>query len=149
MMGFWSTAGSRSPRSDIAGRSKSSSRRAPQWKNGVVDIRVKDEAEATAAARRYLGYFGGPRADWEAADQAPLDDALPENRRRAYDVRPIIERLFDVESVMELRAGFGRPIVTALARLEGRTVGVIANDTSDLRKLHRTGCCATLKPCDS
>ena len=100
-----------------------------QSKNGVVDIRVADEAEATGTAKRYLSYFQGARSDWQAHDQAPLDDALPENRRRAYDVRPIIERLADVDSVLELRADFGRPIVTALARIEGQPVGIVANDT--------------------
>jgi acetyl-CoA carboxylase carboxyltransferase component len=100
-----------------------------QARNGVVDIRVADEAEATAAARRYLGYFSGSDPDWSVADQAPLDDALPENRRRAYPIRPVVERLFDTGSVLELRRGFGRSIVTALARVEGRPVGVVANDT--------------------
>lgn len=100
-----------------------------QTANGVVDIRVADEEEATEVAKKYLSYFTRTHDEWEAAEQTPLDGMLPENRRRAYPVRPIIERIFDVGSTLELRAGFGRPIVTMLARLEGRPVGVIANDT--------------------
>ncbi|MBM4362922.1 MAG: hypothetical protein FJ104_09600 [Deltaproteobacteria bacterium] len=103
-----------------------------QSKNGVVDIRVKDEAEAVAAARKYLAFFQGPLAGWTAADQSPLREAVPENRRRAYKVRPILRTLFDVDSVLELRAEFGRSLVTALARLEGQPIGVLASDTMHL-----------------
>jgi acetyl-CoA carboxylase carboxyltransferase component len=103
-----------------------------QSKNGVVDLRVADEAAAVAAAKKYLAYFQGPRPTWTHADQAPLRDALPERRRRAYKIRPIIETIFDTDSVLELRREFGRPLVTALARLEGRPVGVIANDPYQL-----------------
>jgi acetyl-CoA carboxylase carboxyltransferase component len=100
-----------------------------QCKNGVVDIRVRDEAEAVVIAKRYLSYFQGATEQWEAADQEPLRAALPPERRRAYKVRPIIQRLADTGSVLELRPDFGRSIVTVLARFEGMPVGLIANDT--------------------
>jgi acetyl-CoA carboxylase carboxyltransferase component len=103
-----------------------------QAKNGVVDVRVADEAEAVAVAKKYLGYFQGPAATWSSADQATLRDAMPESRRRAYKVRPILETVFDTGTVLELRRDFGRAIVTALARVEGRPVGVLANDTHHL-----------------
>ncbi|HEU4406865.1 MAG TPA: carboxyl transferase domain-containing protein [Polyangiaceae bacterium] len=103
-----------------------------QSKNGVVDLRVADEAAAVAAAKKYLAYFQGPLPTWSAADQSVLRDALPERRRRAYKIRPIIETLADAGSVLELRREFGRPIVTALARLEGRPVGLLANDPYQL-----------------
>jgi acetyl-CoA carboxylase carboxyltransferase component len=103
-----------------------------QTKNGVVDLRVKDEAEAVEAAKKYLGYFQGPAAKWAAAPQDSLATALPENRRRAYKVRPILETIADTGSVLELRRDFGRSIVTALARLEGQPIGVLANDTNFL-----------------
>ncbi len=103
-----------------------------QAKNGVIDVHVHDEAEAVAAAKKYLSYFQGPLTEWTAPDQAPLNTVLPENRRRAYKVRPIIETLADAGSVLELRAGFGRSIVTALIRLEGQPFGLIANDTFHL-----------------
>jgi acetyl-CoA carboxylase carboxyltransferase component len=99
-----------------------------QTKNGVVDVRAKDEAEAVAAAKRYLGYFRGKVPHFESADQAALRNALPERRRRAYKIRPLLATLVDQDSLFELRAAFGKSLVTALARIEGAPVGVIAND---------------------
>jgi len=103
-----------------------------QSKNGVVDLRARDEAEAVATAKKYLAYFQGPLSTWTAADQAPLRTALPENRRRAYKIRPIVETIADTGSVLELRQGFGRSLVTALARIEGRPLGILASDTNHL-----------------
>ena len=103
-----------------------------QVPNGVVDIAVVDEAEAVDVARRYLSYFQGPAATWECADQATLRDAVPENRVRVYEVRRVIETLADSDSVLELRRGFGVGMVTALTRIEGRPLGVIANDPTHL-----------------
>ncbi|MFD4943157.1 carboxyl transferase domain-containing protein [Streptomyces sp. NPDC058409] len=99
-----------------------------QVPNGVVDIAVADEAEAVATARQYLSYFQGPQAGWEAPDGRLLRHTVPENRRRAYDVRTALEGLADVGSVLELRAGFGTGIITALVRIEGRPMGLIANN---------------------
>ncbi|MCW1384950.1 ATP-grasp domain-containing protein [Novosphingobium sp. KCTC 2891] len=99
-----------------------------QGPNGVIDILVEDEAEATAVAKRYLSYFQGRVGTWEAPDQRPLRHAIPENRRAAYDVRKIIATLADKDSVLELRAAFAKSMVTALARIEGRPIGVIANN---------------------
>lgn len=104
-----------------------------QSKNGVVDLVVGDEAEATAAARKILGYFQGRTKDWSAADQEPLRDALPADRRFSYKIRPIVERIVDEGSFLELRKGgnpsSGGSVVTGFARIEGRPVGVLANDT--------------------
>ncbi len=107
-----------------------------QVANGVVDVLVDDEAEAVAVAKRYLSYFAGP-ADggtegWTCADQAALRDLVPENRRRVYDVRSVIARLADTASVLELRAGFGLGMITALARVEGRPLGIVANNPAHL-----------------
>lgn len=99
-----------------------------QTKNGVIDVRVRDEAEAVDVARKYLSYFQGPAAEWTCVEQAALRNALPERRRRAYKIRPILETLADAGSVLELRKDFGRSLVTALARFEGIPVGVIASD---------------------
>jgi acetyl/propionyl-CoA carboxylase alpha subunit/acetyl-CoA carboxylase carboxyltransferase component len=99
-----------------------------QVPNGVIDILVEDEAEAVAVAKRYIGYFQGPLATWEAADQRLLRHALPEDRARSYDIRALIATLADADSVLEIRRGYGAGIVTALARIEGRPVGIIANN---------------------
>jgi acetyl-CoA carboxylase carboxyltransferase component len=104
-----------------------------QWRNGVVDLRVADDAGATAAAKRYLSYFRGPVQGAAAApgkDPAVLRDLIPLNRKRAYDVRAVIDALLD--DVLELRRGFGLGIVTALARVDGKPLGVIANDPTHL-----------------
>jgi acetyl-CoA carboxylase carboxyltransferase component len=103
-----------------------------QSRNGVIDVLVKDEAEAVAAAKQYLSYFQGAVAQFECADPRRLRDAVPENRLRVYEMRRVIEGLFDTGSVLELRAGFGAGMITALARIEGRPVGVIANNPQHL-----------------
>lgn len=103
-----------------------------QTRNGVVDVAVADEAEAVAVAQRYLGYFQGPVEAFEAADQRLLRHLVPEDRKRVYDVRAVITTLCDTDAVLELRAAFGRCAITALARIEGRPVGLIANDPAVL-----------------
>ena len=103
-----------------------------QHRNGVVDLRVADDAGAVAAAKRYLSYFHGALAEHSAPDQTLLRALVPEQRKRAYPVRRAIETLCDEGSVLELRDGFGAGIVTALARVEGRPFGVIANDPAHL-----------------
>jgi acetyl/propionyl-CoA carboxylase alpha subunit/acetyl-CoA carboxylase carboxyltransferase component len=112
-----------------------------QVPNGVVDVLVEDEAEAVAVARRYLSYFGGvggtaggdaAGADEAQGDQRALRHLVPENRLRSYDVRPVLEALCDTGGVLELRPQFGIGIVTALARIGGRPVGVLANNPRHL-----------------
>jgi acetyl-CoA carboxylase carboxyltransferase component/biotin carboxyl carrier protein len=103
-----------------------------QGSNGVVDVVVADETEAVAVAKRYLSYFQGRTEAWTAPDQTALRDVVPLDRLRAYDIRRVIDGLFDDESVLELRDGFGAGMVTALARLEGRPVGVLANNPRHL-----------------
>jgi acetyl-CoA carboxylase carboxyltransferase component len=102
--------------------------------NGVVDLRVPDDRAAVAAAKRYLSYFGDPAPadDVRVPDQRRLRDLIPERRRQIYDVREVLDGLFDEDSVLELRRGFGAGIVTALARVEGRALGVIANSPPHL-----------------
>lgn len=103
-----------------------------QVPNGVVDVAVADEAEAVAVAKQYLSYFQGPLEQWTCADARLLRSVIPEQRLKSYDVRRVIDLLFDSGSVLELRRGFGLGMVTALARIEGRPVGVIANNPSHL-----------------
>jgi acetyl-CoA carboxylase carboxyltransferase component len=103
-----------------------------QHANGVVDLRVADEREAVAAARRYLSYFRGALPPGPVPDQERLRELIPEQRKRVYAVRPIVQALFDEGSVLELRAGFAPGILTALARVDGRPLGVVANDPTHL-----------------
>jgi acetyl/propionyl-CoA carboxylase alpha subunit/acetyl-CoA carboxylase carboxyltransferase component len=103
-----------------------------QVSNGVVDVPVGDERDAVQVAKQYLGYFQGPVAEWECADQRTLRGLVPENRLRIYDVRSVIRTLADAGSVLEVRRHFGLGMVTAFIRVEGRPLGVVANDPSHL-----------------
>ena len=103
-----------------------------QSANGVIDVLVDDEAAAVAAARQYLSYFQGATTGWSAADPNLLRDALPENRVRAYDMRLVMHGVADTGSLLELRAGFGAGIFTALARIEGRAIGMLASNPAHL-----------------
>jgi acetyl-CoA carboxylase carboxyltransferase component len=103
-----------------------------QAPNGVIDVLVEDEAEAVAAAKTYLSYFQGALKDWDCADQRLLRRAIPENRLRVYEIRDVVATLADTGSVLELRKQFGVGMVTALARIEGRPIGIIANNPKHL-----------------
>ena len=103
-----------------------------QVPNGVVDIEVADEAEAVVRAKQYLSYFQGPIDTWEAPDPRELRFVVPENRLRYYDMRKVIEGIADVGSVLELRPQWGIGIITALIRVEGRPMGLIANNPAHL-----------------
>jgi acetyl-CoA carboxylase carboxyltransferase component len=103
-----------------------------QVRSGVIDVLVGSEAEAVAVARRFLGLFRGHVADWHSGSTEALRELLPAHRSRVYDIRAVIAALVDTGSVLELRAGFGAGIVTALVRIEGRPVGMLANDPAHL-----------------
>lgn len=100
--------------------------------NGVIDILVKDEAEAVQVAQQYLSYFQGDRSDWQAPDQQQLRRLIPEDRKWGYDVRKVVHALADQDSVLELRKAFGKAALTFLSRIEGRPVGIIANNPRHL-----------------
>lgn len=99
-----------------------------QAENGVVDIVADNEADAVRIARKYLSYFQGPIADYAAVDQRLLRHIVPEDRMRVYSVREVLKTVADKDSVLELKASFGKSMVTALVRIGGVPVGVIAND---------------------
>ncbi len=103
-----------------------------QRSNGVIDLLAADEEEAVGLARRYLSYFQGPREEWTAPDQRRLRHVVPENRVRVYDVRRAVDLLADDDSVLELRRGFGDGMITALVRVEGRPMGLLANNPEHL-----------------
>ncbi len=103
-----------------------------QVASGVIDILVEDEAEAVEMTRKYLSYFQGDVTDYEENDQRTMRHIIPENRLRVYSVRDVIETLADVDTVLELRPNFGHGMVTSLIRVEGKAMGVIANNPHHL-----------------
>jgi acetyl-CoA carboxylase carboxyltransferase component len=100
--------------------------------NGVIDVLVEDEAQAVRVAKHYLSFFQGDLAHWVCPDQRLLRHAVPENRLRVYDMRGVMQGLVDEGSLLELRAGFGHGILTALARIEGKAVGILASNPRHL-----------------
>lgn len=103
-----------------------------QVPNGVIDLPVADEIEAVATAKKYLSFFQGTTPDAGCADQRHLRSIIPENRLRIYDVRKVIETLADTGSVLELRKSFGLGMITVFARIEGRPIGIVANNPNHL-----------------
>ncbi|MBK6592083.1 MAG: biotin carboxylase [Burkholderiales bacterium] len=103
-----------------------------QHPNGVIDILVDDEAQAVAAARHYLSFFQGVVQEFAAPPDAALRHVVPENRLRVYDTRAAMEGIADLGSLLYLRTGFGLGIHTALARIQGRPVGLLANNPQHL-----------------
>ena len=106
-----------------------------QHTHGVIDILVGDEAAAVAAAKQYLSYFQGQLKSGIAAtapDAMALRQVVPENRVRAYDSRSAIDGIADLNSVQYLRTGYGVGIHTALIRIAGRAVGILANNPQHL-----------------
>ena len=108
-----------------------------QTRAGAVDNEAADEDDALAQVRRFLSYM--PPNVWEAPPVAQTADPadrreedllsiVPRERRRPYKARRILEAVFDAGSVFEIGASFGRPLITALGRLGGRPVGVLASD---------------------
>lgn len=98
------------------------------WQSGAVDILADDEADATDLARRLLSFFQGTIAPGSVPDQRLLRQVVPENRLRVFDIRQVIAGLFDTASFVELRGGYARGMITGLARMNGRAVGLVAND---------------------
>ncbi len=103
-----------------------------QSANGVVDLRAADDAEAVALAKLYLSYFRGNAQAGTVPDQELLRELIPERRKQIYEVRRVVQGLFDEGSVLELRRGFAAGMLTALARVDGRPLGVVANDPTHL-----------------
>ena len=103
-----------------------------QVANGVVDVRVEDEAAAVAVARRWLGYLAGPVEPGPAPDPAALRSVIPERRSQLYEIRDVIAGLADTDTVLEVRPGFAPGMVTALARVDGHPLGIVANDPRQL-----------------
>jgi acetyl-CoA carboxylase carboxyltransferase component len=99
-----------------------------QHGNGVIDVLVETEAQAVSAARHYLSLFQGPVTAWQAPPAEALRQVVPENRLSVYDTRAAMQGMADTDSLLWLRTGFGAGIHTALARIAGRPVGMLANN---------------------
>jgi acetyl-CoA carboxylase carboxyltransferase component len=103
---------------------------------GAVDIVVRDDAAAARMARRVLGFFphAAPSAPaaFTAPDTGALRGVVPADPAAVYNVRRVLDHLFDRDSIQELRPRFGGGIVTAFARLEGIAVGVLASQPAYL-----------------
>ena len=99
-----------------------------QHGNGVIDVLVDGEVQAVAVARHYLSFFQGAQTDWKAPPAEALRHVVPENRLRAYDTRTAMQGIADEGSVLQLRTAFGLGIHTALARVGGRPLGMLANN---------------------
>jgi len=99
-----------------------------QETNGVVDVVAADEREATQVARQILGCFQGQLKEWDCSDQRTLRHLIPENRMRVYDIREVIRNIADKDSFIELRPKYGSGLITGFIRVEGKAMGLIAND---------------------
>lgn len=103
-----------------------------QAQNGLVDILADNEEDATEKARQVLSYFQGDCEGGMAGDQRFLRHVIPENRKRVYDIRSVIGILADEGSFLELRRDFAAGLVVGFLRVEGRAMGVIANNPMHL-----------------
>lgn len=107
-------------------------------RSGVVDAVAEDEQQVFDLMRRFLSYLPTNSAELPPVRPDPGDDPerreeallkiIPRNRRRVYDARKLVQHVVDRDSFFELTPMYGRPQITALARLNGRPVGVLAND---------------------
>ena len=104
--------------------------------SGVGDLEVEDDDACIRAIKEYLSFF--PSHNQEPPPVVPCDDpvdrrdpslltVLPDSARRAYDVKKVLRAVVDHGHLFEIKPGWARNIVTALARLNGRPVGVVAN----------------------
>ena len=93
--------------------------------SGGIDLLVEDERAAIAAAKLYLSYYDNDLGGGEPPD---VDlDALAPDADAAYDMCEIVRAISDVDTVFELRPRFAPALLTCLARIRGRAVGVLAN----------------------
>ncbi|SER35184.1 acyl-CoA carboxylase subunit beta [Natrinema salaciae] len=110
--------------------------------SGSADLVAEDEAHARELVAQLIGYLPNnsdetpPRTDGRAPASSPagIDAIVPQEPNKGYDMFDVIERVVDAGSVLELRPQFGQEIITAFARIDGRPVGIVANQPA-----HRAG----------
>jgi acetyl-CoA carboxylase carboxyltransferase component len=102
--------------------------------SGVGHVLVKTDEEGIDFARRYLGYFptsftqeppGAPPAEPET--DRPIGELIPEDENKPFDMRELLDALLDAGSFLEIHARWAREVIVGYARLDGRVIGVIAN----------------------
>ena len=104
---------------------------------GTIDNVAEDEADCLHQIRQFLSYM--PTNVWELPPEirtgdAPdrcedaLADIVPRSGRQAYNMKKLVELIVDRESLFEIQPTFGRALITALARMDGRVVGIVANN---------------------
>src|SRR5436853_5995925 len=105
--------------------------------SGCADLEVPDDAACLAAVREYLGYF--PLRSGEKPPRVPTTDPadrrdeallgiIPDSPRRAYDVKKVVQAIVDGGHFFEVKPRFARNVVTGLARIDGRSIGIVANN---------------------
>jgi acetyl-CoA carboxylase carboxyltransferase component len=110
-------------------------------KSGVGDIEVADDEECIAVIKRYLSFFPShceerppvlPVADPVERMDDELIDVLPDTNRKPYDMYDVIRRIVDDGSWLDVKGAWARTIITCLARMGGRPVGIVANQPRQL-----------------
>lgn len=96
--------------------------------NGVIDLLVADEAEATSVAKTLLGMTQGRLTTWDAPDPEAARSAVPANRKHVYDMHDAVTAIVDTGTLLEMRPDWNPGMITAFARVEGRPVAIIANN---------------------
>ncbi|WP_418285711.1 acyl-CoA carboxylase subunit beta [Halorubrum sp. DTA46] len=107
--------------------------------SGSADLVARDEEHARELVADLIGYLPDkagekpPRSEAKPPKYPPegIDELIPESPNRPYDVRDLLDRIADAESVFELKEGYGPEIVTAFCRIDGRPVGVVANQPTE------------------
>ena len=106
-------------------------------KSGLADVAVDSDVEALDLCKRFLSYMPShhneqpPTADVPDGSEDGVGrilELVPESRTQTYDMRKVVAAIADKGSVLELKPLFGKAVITALARLDGRVIGVVANN---------------------
>tara|TARA_B100001057_G_scaffold155050_1_gene155229 strand:- start:307 stop:1815 length:1509 start_codon:yes stop_codon:yes gene_type:complete len=100
--------------------------------NGVVDVVVSDEKEATFCAKKLLSYFQGRKIDYKENNQESLRKIMPDDRRYSYEVREVLEIIADEDSFFEVKKDYGKSVLTGFIRIEGYPIAVLASDCKHL-----------------
>jgi len=107
--------------------------------SGSADLVAEDEAHARELVAKLIGYLpdNSDQKPPQTAGREPahspdgIDGLIPQEPNRGYDMRHLIERVVDADSMLEIRPGYGAEILTLFARIDGRPVGIVANQPAE------------------